>query len=443
MKSKLKVAVGLGLLLSIAIIFFFGRERPATRIILITLDTLRYDSFAEAERRESDMPLTLSWASRGHNFTRFYSSTASTRPTHATMFTGLHPWQHKVVNNLTVVSDELVTVAEVLSEKEFSTDAVVASIPLHSNLGFAQGFAEYREPFTHGKTKIWGNWGEICSDCHENFYTLANNVTIQAEELLNKAPSQNRFYWFHYFDPHSPYGDTDGNEIATPYQIGDLASRGGNVQKELRRLRKLYDRDVGYLDQQLDRLLNHIYETSDGYRTLVVVTVDHGEGFGEGGSVSHGARIIPALVHVPTFILGPRVKPEIRSDVASSIDIMPTLLGFAGFESATPNGRDLMRDRSSSQDVFGMRRTYEEPWREKRMDGNSYLIDGYLFFNVDSNGYHTRGNSQMLLDPVPEEKSISLKSAFALFEESIRQFGSKPITDEDTLDKLRALGYVR
>lgn len=119
-----------------------GCSRPApkrVRVVLVTLETLRYDVFAGGALRPA-MPRLLERARHGTRFTHFYAATSTTEPSHATMFTELHPWQHGVVCNGEVLDRRVRTIAEVLREVGFETRAVVASHPLAAEFGFARGF---------------------------------------------------------------------------------------------------------------------------------------------------------------------------------------------------------------------------------------------------------------------------------------------------------------
>jgi len=73
-------------------------------------------------------------------FDRAFAQETNTNPSHATMFTGLHPWGHGVTGNTTVMSEDNVTISEILKKFGFSTNAVVASFPLHTQFRFNQGF---------------------------------------------------------------------------------------------------------------------------------------------------------------------------------------------------------------------------------------------------------------------------------------------------------------
>ena len=102
------------------------------------------------------MPRLRKWAERGRVFERYYSSTSTTQPTHATLLTGLHPWEHGVPRNGMVLTDERITLAERLRDAGFRTVAAVASFPLHRQFGFDQGFETYHDGVHGGGYRTLG-----------------------------------------------------------------------------------------------------------------------------------------------------------------------------------------------------------------------------------------------------------------------------------------------
>ena len=206
-------------LLALALVIGIGCGRESQtvlRVVLISLDTLRLDAFTGAEGVPSAMPRLRARAERGARLSRFYAATSITQPTHATMFTALHPWEHGVTSNGEILDAELVTVAEAMREAGFETGAVVAAFPLAARFGFAQGFDEYREVFT---TSFLGmrRWeGREVPD--RAFFGVAESVTDHALELLDGARAAKQFFWFHYFDPHAPYGSSSGG-TATRWDV--------------------------------------------------------------------------------------------------------------------------------------------------------------------------------------------------------------------------------
>ena len=417
------------------------RPRP-TRLVLITLDTLRYDALFEAPDRPSAMALTLARARGGLSFARFYSATSSTQPSHASLFTGLHPWQHGVSHNGIRLADEHTTVAEVLREAGFSTSAVIGSSPVASRSGFGQGFAAYDDERAERRAAPEGKaQGEI----DERFYRLARRVTDLALAQLDRGGSGKQFCWFHYFDPHAPYGDSGPGPHLRPQDMLRQRRDGVDISDQVARARQLYDKDVGDLDQHLERLFERLDRDTATYDTHVVVTADHGESFGEDGSLAHGRRLTPGQIHVPFFVLSSRVKPGVRDDIGGSIDVPATLYALAGVRAQAPGGRNLLVP-SESATAFGMRRSFSETEREVRLDGRAYRLDFNLFYAIGDDGRIHVGNAGKIL---PEEGSGEpggaarpLQILFESFERQLAGSEGPRDTDPEVQEALRALGYV-
>lgn len=425
---------------------FEDSRRKGQRLVLITLDTLRYDSFAGAGDKPSTMPRLKRWAAEATVFERFYTATAATQPSHASMLTGLQPWQHGVTGNRLRLAEHHVTVAERLQEAGFATAAVVASLPVSRRFGFAQGFDHFSDELVTGEAPR----GEGEEHLEEAFYSLADVVTDRALAQLDASTGRRQFFWFHYFDPHSPYGDTAGGSTIQPREVLELARAGKETGEVVSRAHRLYDADVAYLDDALSRLLERFEADSTDFETHVVITADHGESFGEDGSIAHGRRLIPSQLHVPCLIRSPRLAAGLRRDVAGSIDIAATLLALADLEEmpepARPlKSRDLSRPDPRSR-AFGMRRTWDKPHRDVRLDGTIHLLDSHLFFMVDEAGELHRGNGERLLASgstiLPDEEAQNLRQLFAAFEEILRNSAAESDDEPEIIEALRSLGYV-
>ena len=423
-------------------------SREGVRLVLITLDTLRYDSFAGAACKPAAMPYLKQWAKQATVFERFYAATPSTQPSHASMFTGLQPWQHGVTGNRLRLAEHHTTVAERLREAGFATAAVVASLPVSRRFGFGQGFDHFDDDFVTGEARH----GEGENDLEEASYSLADIVTDRALAQVGALTSRRQFFWFHYFDPHSPYGDTAGGSTIQPRDVLRLARAGNDVDQVVRRAHRLYDVDVAFLDTALSRLLERFDRDTSEFETHIVITADHGESFGEGGSIAHGRRLIPSQLHVPCLIRSPRLAAGVRREVAGSIDVAATLLALAGLNGPLARGepqqgRDLTRPApASGSQAFGMRRTWQTPHRDVRLDGSVHLLDDHLFFVVDEEGRLRRGNGERLLGEeaaaVPVEVVRHHKRLFASFERQLAKNSAESDNDPGTIEALRALGYV-
>ncbi len=173
-----------------------------------------------------------------------------------------------------------------------------------ANAGFKQGFDEYE--IVPGITFNPQTDENVTGPKHEAI----------AEKLLSDPALESKrfFAWFHFLDPHDQYQSHEKDGIP-PY---------GN------KLRDRYDGEVTFTDQWVGKLLDFVASKPWGKRTVILVTADHGEAFGEHGGYRHGFEIWEHLVHVPLFVVAPGAEPRRIDEPRSGIDLAPTILEFLG-----------------------------------------------------------------------------------------------------------------
>jgi choline-sulfatase len=419
------------------------------RVVLVTLDTLRYDGLLGDG--ESQMPLLRDRSLSGLRFSRFYSSSSVTQPAHASMLTGLHPWEHGLTRNGQILDEGWTTVPELLRANGFETRAVVSSFPLDPRFGFTQGFDHYDADFDQKTRKSEKPWEKDWQVPSGEFFSLAQSVTEAALDHLESNRSPKQFYWLHYFDPHSPYGVSTKNSIDRRVMLRQVKKGEKTLDQVLSEARALYRADLDYLDRSLARLFDRLAKDEDSFETHIIVISDHGESFRESGSLGHGSRLTREQIHVPALILSPAVSaPGLDSALASSIDIARTLLVLAGLGREYPEvrGRNLLDPRSAPDGVFGMRRTYADgASEEERLDERTYSLEPLWFYAVDRHGNFRRGNGDQLEQPAADIESLgtpdSIKARFRGFERLIagRSQNGDAISPE-TRKALEALGYA-
>lgn len=166
------------------------------------------------------------------------------------------------------------------------------------------------------------------------------NVTSEphealAEKLLSdpELDSKRFFAWFHFLDPHDQY---------VSHEKDGIPSYGP-------KLRDKYDAEVTYTDRYIGKLLDFVDAKPWGKRTVVVITADHGEAFGEHGMFSHGFELWENLVRVPMFFVGPGLAAKRIDLPRSTVDLAPTILELLGVESgaAAKDGGRLTLDGQS------------------------------------------------------------------------------------------------
>jgi len=431
------------------------QDTRSERVVLVTIDTLRYEEFAGDDSTPSAMPRTRAFAERGLVFESSFSATSTTQPSHASLMTGLHPWQHGVTQNGHFLGADLETLAERLRAAGYSTRAVVSSFPLERRFGFAQGFEHYEDRFGRAIGKdVW--MGQPLDE--RRFYALANRTTRLALSALEEQDDQDLFLWVHYFDPHDPYGDCHlGRGEPLPpdgtFSVERLRSSAAREDEDLaalvQRSREAYRCDLGFLDEGLGRLLERLEADSRRFTTHVVITADHGESFGEDGSFGHGTRLTPPQVRVPLAIVSPRVTPALRRDAAGSVDVFATLLDLADQPVPPGRGRSLLRPAGPEQgSAFGMRRTYLLPKADRRSDGTVRYVSEPSFYAVLEGKLLTGGpEGTIYVAPggrLEEPARVrEMHQLFRRFAEELERRPAQALDDVDVLEALEALGYAR
>lgn len=411
------------------------------RVVLISLDTLRLDTLEGSDDSPTAMPRLQGWAAKGVSFERHYAASSTTQPTHASLLTGLHPWQHGVSRNGQVLNERHVTLAEQFAEHGFRTGGVVASFPLHRSFGYQQGFEAFDDAFEIPVTMEWS--GTAVPD--GAFYSLGSSITSKAIAMVDQFSGDNQFLWFHYFDAHAPYGDAvDPRTMVSLSKLYEQIRANSSVtMKSLEEARSKYRADAGRLDRNLDDLLKHLYSDAERVDTHVLVVTDHGESFGEGGSLGHGKRLGDELIRVPSLLISPQVKAARVRELAASVDAPATLLGLAGIDGFVGVGRNLSAALPPERSVFGMRRTFAEPFRELRLDGQEHLLPDLMFFAADRHGV-TTGNAREIVErPANAPTGEKARKLFAVFEEELAASGDASELDEESRAALEALGYVQ
>lgn len=166
--------------------------------------------------------------------------------------------------------------------------------------GFEQGFDRYEiVPNIVFKNETDPN---VTSPEHE---------AIAEKQLGDPELETKRFFaWYHFLDPHDMY---------MGHEKDGIPSYGPKARDK-------YDGEVTYTDRYLGKLLDFVASKSWGKRTVIVVTADHGEAFGEHGQFVHGFELWQNLVHVPLFVRIPGVAPRRIDTNRSDVDLAPTIL---------------------------------------------------------------------------------------------------------------------
>lgn len=302
------------------------RTLPANaNLIFITVDTLRWDLHYAGNPRELSPNLDR-LAARSVVMDRAYAMSSYTGRAIGPIMAGRYPTEcARDDNHFVRYPDRGNTfLAERLRAEGFHTAAVASHFYFAPRFGLFQGIERIDTSATPG-----GEAGESVS--------TDAAVTDRALRILNdEAFTNGRFMlWAHYFDPHKQY-------VAHP-----------EIPAFSRTERGKYDAEVAWTDRQIGRLLDALATRPFADRTVVVVTADHGEAFGEHGMSWHGIELWEELVRVPWIVFVPGVAPRHITVARSQIDLAPTVLELLSMRVPAPDAEDFVSGQSLVPEFFG------------------------------------------------------------------------------------------
>jgi choline-sulfatase len=168
-----------------------------------------------------------------------------------------------------------------------------------------------------GLEQGFDNWqfvSDLRFDPETDNAITSQDMTPLGIRLLSRAENTGKqfFAWAHYMDPHDQY-----NKHPESPEFGN-------------KNRDRYDSEVFYTDLWLGKLLDFARWQPWWKNTVVIVSADHGEAFGEHGFYKHAFEIWDVLTRVPLMVFGPGIKPRRIDERRSHIDLAPTILDIMG-----------------------------------------------------------------------------------------------------------------
>ena len=321
-------------------------------ILLLVLDTQRAQSMSLYGHSRSTTPRLDRLAREGVVFDRAIASAPWTLPSHATMFTGRYNAQLQT-GLFEGLDDRFLTLAESLRDRGYATGGFVGNTVFGNDFyGLNQGFSRYMDEATSLGAALEATWlgrdilGWIRRKVGDHRFLARQRADVVNREFLEwvDRPRGARpfFAFLNYFDSHAPY--------RAPAPFGRRFATGGGIYwlkgetvdshtpSELRQLKDSYDGATAYVDDQIWRLVEALRARGLLDRTLLIVTGDHGEAFGEHGMMGHGNDLYLPDIWVPLFIRYPdRVPGGLRVHApVSARDIPATAFDLLGLPEASP-----------------------------------------------------------------------------------------------------------
>ena len=334
----------------------FGSNNNRTPVVMIVADALRADALS-AYGGETPTPRLDALGEQGWLVADTLSTSSWTLPAVTSLFTAVEPALHGVRTEAGVLSFETPVLAEHLEDHGYRTAAVLSNPIIDPARGFTRGFQVVRAD-THAAeaSLFWvGRFNKLAraqgwltgpnasrklvvpawdGTARRTGYSLGEDVTDAALELVDELGQRGFLLYVHYFDPHDPY---------LPHPVPLLWDEPATIPENLEQLRADYAGEVAYMDAQIGRLLDGLEERGVLDEALVVFTADHGEEFLDHGEWRHHGSLHEELVRLPfmvRFPAGMDVPPAPTE--ASLVDVTPTLLATLGLPPMpSARGRDL------------------------------------------------------------------------------------------------------
>ncbi len=448
-----------------------GAARP--NVVLLSIDTLRADHVGVYGYDRGTTPRLDSLANRGVVFQRAQSAAPYTLPSHATLLSGQWPTVHGAIHPTRAIDPASTPLlASLLSREGWATRAFTGGGYLNADFGFAYGFSGYSQ-----FDPIWSFDQVDVVRALESRQGKRVQESVQAqswERALSWIDEHREVPWFLFlqtFVVHDYRGPEEAQRRFTGGRVPDVAVlrtledqlAEPYTASEIRDMVDLYDAALSFADSYLGDLLDHLETQGLSERTIVVVTSDHGEAFGERhGLVGHGRSVHEEMLSVPLVLAGPGIQPGHIAERVSHVDLAPTLLDL--LDVARP---DAMQGRSLLPLLEGDRSApslLSEAWAEvgsnvtasrsltvgkwKIIEGDTDALveypasDSLLLYDLSVDPLET--HNRVPDRPVGTEEMVTRLRLFQASLEASRKGEALPVElSPETLEQLRELGYLK
>jgi arylsulfatase A-like enzyme len=356
------------------------RGEPPKYVILLVMDSLRADRMRIINPdARPEIPTFEKLAEDSAVFVQHYVQGNESRVSHASLWTSLYPIKHSMIGAKEKLKLDFVTVDEVAD----SAGMFVAGAS-------ANGYVD---------PDRWGfgtKWDKYSNHIHEELGLRAENILEKGWSFVGSR-KEPWFLYMGFVDTHvswrakepwiEKYSPGYSGRFEATFSGQDAADAASGksklTEKEIDRVRALYDSNVSYQDDILRQLIEKLTEAGIWEQTMLIITADHGDEQWEDGRVGHGASVRDMLVHVPLVIHYPPMFPGGKIvEGADIVDVLPTVADALGVahdpewqgESLIPlaggvgRGYPRMSFNSMYEDAHGARILH---WKARLSGGNA------------------------------------------------------------------------
>lgn len=445
-------------------------------ILFIVLDTCRFDVFDKVIK-DGKLPHFGELINDSIYYTNAVSPSSWTTPSHVSYFTGLYPSEHKVHETIYLKQSSMImnqilnfpgkVLPEILRTNGYNTYGFVANPNLAPGTGFERGFDFLT--FVDMFEELTEFWNETRQKIHIKFpvaekeiINLANNFDLRRllrfsmknwnfmkvpsllriyREFLKRSekvgyPAQKAgkkianiirnsafeypfFLFINFMELHDPYVIGKGEFFSgeAKKMISFLAGHTNISSSLLDNYIELYKHELVLLDQYIGKIIDKLRKDGVYDNTVIVVTSDHGQNFGEDHYYGHGILLSDSLIRVPLII-----KPTQKNGASVNYELQPltNLFKFLVRCSEGMVSPDLIYSEIAYSESFGIQDDYREMFR----------FDPALIRTLESFDHRSVA---VYLDDIKATVSVG-ENEFRI--ESITSHNKKISVDENELEKL-------
>ena len=463
-----------------------GAKKP--NVLLYMIDTLRADHTSLYGYARDTTPYLKKLGGQALVFDDCTVQATWTKPSVASLMTSLYSYTHGIVRDDDTIPRGSVTLAEQLRAAGYVTASVLAN-PLAGRISALQRGFDYVS-----------EWQAVERYANEKEDRATDSAAVNkvAFRWLEQHRDEPFFLYAHATDPHAPYRPPVGFEekFANPAESAEfnrdfktlkeralshggfginraLCIQGGvNPDRFIQRAIDRYDGKILHNDWSLEQLLRKLKELGILETTLIIVVSDHGEEFWDHGWTGHGQSLYQELAHGVLLMWNPKLIPTPRrvSEPVQLIDVMPTVLDLLDFkipsvlegQSLAPLAKGQPFKRSGPV----MTSRFAHPYGQRNeLDPENHidsvaLLDASWKLVYRENGKlvglnnvelydrrSDRGETKNVSAQYPQQvgrmmTGITTWTAAQKKTRSALGHGAKAAVDQQTLDRLRSLGYL-
>ncbi len=384
------------LLIPLAVFVFFQKKPTISQeavcqncnIILISMTNLRFDHLSTNGYFRPTTPNLDKLAEESLNFSNAYSHASWTLPESISIYTGLYPYQHGVMNRYdgSKLSADAVTLLDVLKQNGYLTAAFTGGFDYHPEFGLTNRFNVYQECKRGQQAPSYPRQvGPVATEGPSQYGELSCTIP-QALTWLKENSKQKFFLHVQGFDAHCPFsyqdqllydqnyqGSVDFSDCLWTFDKSKPVVKNGKSyypvysaktgteasillgEEDITHLIALYDTSITITDQKIGLFLEEIKKMGLDKNTIIIFTSEHGDMFGKHGRFMRGGPLrgtfYDDVLHIPLFIRIPKVAARSISGLIEQIDLAPTISNLVGLPFPNSSGQSLLALIFQNQDL--------------------------------------------------------------------------------------------